>query len=74
MQSAADLSDFGATFRRFGFTRVQGSVFVTDAEDMTNLFRAVAASKELPWLRSSVRDLRAFRVEQWSDFTSLIKE
>ncbi|MDO6082441.1 virulence factor, partial [Neisseria gonorrhoeae] len=27
----------------------------------------------LPWFPSSVRDIRAFRIEQWSDFTSLVK-
>ncbi|MDO6084436.1 virulence factor, partial [Neisseria gonorrhoeae] len=25
------------------------------------------------WFPSSVRDIRAFRIEQWSDFTSLVK-
>ena len=49
-------------------------MFVTEDEDMANLFRAITALKALPWLPRSVRDIRAFRVEQWSDFTSLIKE
>jgi hypothetical protein len=31
------------------------------------------ALKALPWLPASVRDTRAFRVEQWSDFTTLVK-
>jgi virulence-associated protein VapD len=26
------------------------------------------------WFKKSVRDIRAFRVEDWSDFTTLIKE
>ncbi len=47
---------------------------MTETEDMANLFRAVTALKALPWFPASVRDIRAFRVEQWSDFTSLIKE
>ena len=66
--------DIEAALRRFGFRRIQGSVFVTEDEDMANLFRAITALKALPWLPRSVRDIRAFRVEQWSDFTSLIKE
>lgn len=66
--------DIEATLRSYGFTRVQGSVFVTDSEDLANLFRAMSALKMLPWLPESVRDIRAFRVEQWSDFTTLIKE
>ena len=49
-------------------------MFVADDEDMANLFRAIAALKALAWFPQSVRDIRSFRVEQWSDFTALIKE
>ena len=65
--------DIEATLRRYEFKRVQGSVFLTETEDLANLFRAMTALKALPWLPASVRDIRTFRVEQWSDFTSLIK-
>ena len=27
----------------------------------------------IDWFRNSVRDIRAFRIEDWSDFTSVIK-
>ncbi|HXT78679.1 MAG TPA: hypothetical protein VN702_03875 [Acetobacteraceae bacterium] len=40
---------------------------------MANLFAAIMALKALPWLPASVRNIRAFRVEQWSDFTKLVK-
>jgi len=40
---------------------------------MANLFAAISSLKALPWLPASVRDIRAFRVEQWSDFTKLVK-
>ena len=66
--------DIEAVLGGFGFRRVQGSVFVTESEDMANVFRAVIALKALPWFRESVRDIRAFRVELWSDFTAFIKE
>ena len=42
-------------------------------EDLANLTNAMTALKQLPWFPNSVRDIRAFRVEQWSDFTSFIK-
>ena len=45
-----------------------------DSEDMANLFQAIVALKALPWFPLSVRDIRAFRVEQWSDFTQVIKQ
>jgi virulence-associated protein VapD len=40
---------------------------------LANLFGAITALKALLWLPASVRDIRAFRVEQWSDFTKLVK-
>jgi len=67
-------SDIGAALRSFGFNRVQGSLYVTDDEDMANLFRAIDSLRKLDWFAPSVRDIRSFRVEQWSDFTSLVKE
>jgi virulence-associated protein VapD len=67
-------TEIGTTLKVFGFSRVQGSLYVTDSEDMANLFRAIQALKNLAWFAPSVRDIRSFRVEQWSDFTPLIKE
>ena len=66
-------ADIGATLATFGFDRVQGSLYTTPSEDLANLFGAITALKALPWLPGSVRDIRAFRVEQWSDFTRLVK-
>jgi virulence-associated protein VapD len=66
--------DIGSTLERFGFRRIQGSVYVSDSEDMANLFQAIMALKALPWFPASVRDIRAFRIEQWSDFTPVMKK
>jgi virulence-associated protein VapD len=46
------------SLQRFGFRRVQGSVYVTDSDDMANLFRALLALKGLAWFPASVRDIR----------------
>lgn len=67
-------NDIASTLEQFGFERIQGSVYVTKSEDMANLFRAIMALKALVWLPPSVRDIRAFRIEQWSDFTPIIKK
>ena len=40
------------------------------AGDMAALSRTL---KALPWLPSSIRDIRAFRIEEWSDLTPVIK-
>ena len=65
-----DLEDM---LRGFGFGRVQGSVYVCDREDLANLSSAVNALKALHWFPACVRDIRAFRVERWSDFTGFMK-
>ncbi len=66
-------SDIRQTLERFGFERIQGSVYVCPSEDLGNLFDAMSALKALPWFPPTVRDIRAFRVEQWSDFTERFK-
>lgn len=66
--------DIGATLHEYGFQRVQGSLYINDNEDMANLFAAIQALKMLTWFPVSVRDIRAFRIEQWSDFTSFVKK
>lgn len=66
-------NDISNTLAGFGFTWIQGSLYVNNNEDMSNLFEAIMALKTLSWFPQSVRDIRAFRTEQWSDFTKIIK-
>lgn len=66
-------TDIGSTLRKFGFERVRGSFYTCRDENMANLFSAISALKLLPWFSDSVRDIRAFRIEQWSDFTEFVK-
>ena len=66
-------AEIASTLARFNFRRVQGSVYITDSENLANLFQAISALKALPWFPPSIRDLRAFRVDQWSDFTPVVK-
>jgi len=66
-------TDIGAILGEHGFRRVQGSLYVTDDEDMANLFLAIQSLRARAWFPKSVRDIRAFRVEQWSDFTAVVK-
>jgi virulence-associated protein VapD len=40
---------------------------------MAKLFLTIQALRVLPWFPDSVRDIRAFRIEQWSDFTPVVK-
>ena len=66
-------SDIVNTLYAFGFERVQGSLYTCRDENMANLFNAIYALKSLEWFPASVRDIRAFRIEQWSDFTPTVK-
>jgi virulence-associated protein VapD len=62
-----------ATLEGFGFTWVQGCLYHVDTDDMGVLFMAIQALMAIPWFPPSVRDIRAYRVEQWSDFTPIVK-
>ena len=66
-------AEIGAALSGYGFSRVQGSLYVCDNEDMANLMDAIDSLSDLPWFPASVRDIRAFRVDQWSDFTTRVK-
>jgi virulence-associated protein VapD len=66
-------SEIGAILNEHGFRRVQGSLYLTDNEDMANMFLVIQALRAQSWFPKSVRDIRAFRIEQWSDFTSVVK-
>jgi virulence-associated protein VapD len=70
----AAYTEIARVLRRYGFEGIQGSVYVTNNEDLANLMRAIDALKSLPWFAQSVRDIRAFRVDMWSDFTDFVKQ
>ena len=62
------------TLEGCGFYWIQGSTYMTNNQDMTSLFKAIEALKKIDWFRKSIRDIRGYRVENWSDFTPIMKE
>lgn len=57
-----------------GFEWTQGSVYLSDsAQGIADVFRAIDRLRSIAWFRASVRDIRAFKVEDWSDMTDIIK-
>ncbi|MFW5754130.1 MAG: virulence protein [Marinilabiliaceae bacterium] len=60
--------------RQYDFFNTQGSVYLSENSDMANLFRAIDALKKIEWFKKSVRDIRVFRVEDWSNFTVFVQE
>jgi virulence-associated protein VapD len=66
-------AEIGSILANYKFDRVQGSLYVTQDENMANLFSAIQDLRSKAWFPKSVRDIRAFRIEQWSDFTAVVK-
>lgn len=66
--------EIGKLLRKYDFYNTQGSVYLTEKNDMANLTRAMIHLKSIDWFKKSVRDIRAFKVEDWSNFTDFMKE
>lgn len=60
--------------QEFNFYRTQGSVYLSKDSDMANLMEAVQALSDIEWFANSVKDIRVFRVEDWSNFTRIVKK
>lgn len=56
-----------------GFHLTQGSVHISKNNDLTSVCKAINALSKIVWFKNSVRDIRTFKVEDWSDFTDIIK-
>lgn len=65
--------EIGTILREFDFYNTQGSLYLTENDDMGNLYQAIDALRSTKWFKNSVRDIRTFKVENWSDFTAIIK-
>ena len=59
-----------------GFEWTQGSVYInySTKDTLTTVYRAINRLSQITWFKKSVRDIRAFKVEDWSDFTEIVKE
>lgn len=59
-----------------GFEWTQGSVYMSVSKEntLTTVYKAINKLSKIDWFKKSVRDIRAFKVEDWSDFTDIVKE
>ena len=64
------------TMDKLGFNWVQGSLYLAreNKNSLTLVYKAIDKLKNIKWFKESVRDIRAFKVEDWSDFTEIVKE
>ena len=58
-----------------GFDWTQGGVYMSVAKEntLTTVYKAINRLSAIDWFKKSVRDIRAFKVEDWSDFTDIVK-
>lgn len=54
------------------FYWIQGSTYATNGYLLV-LFQAIERLKSIDWFCKSVRDIRAFKIEDYSDFTDSFK-
>ena len=58
-----------------GFDWTQGGVYMSVAKEntLTTVYKAINRLSAIDWFKKSVRDIRAFKVEDWSDFIDIVK-
>ncbi len=61
---------------KLGFLWTQGSLYMSQSTEnsLATVYRAIQKLSKIQWFRESVRDIRAFKVEDWSDFTEIVKQ
>lgn len=59
-----------------GFEWTQGSLYISTnpKNTLTTVYKAINRLSNIEWFKKSVRDIRAFKVEDWSDFTDVVKD
>ena len=59
-----------------GFNWTQGSLYInsSNTDNLAQVYKAINKLSKINWFKDSVRDIRAFEVEDWSDFTDIVKE
>ena len=67
-------SEIKSEMDKVGFEWTQGSVYLSkETAGLTAVYKAINRLSSIDWFKKSVRDIRAFKVEDWSDFTEIVK-
>lgn len=61
--------------QELGFIGIQGNLYLSKNEknDLTTVYKVINKLSNVQWFSDSVRDIRAFKVEDWSDFTEIVR-
>ncbi len=59
----------------FEFEWIQGSLYIetNDANNLAKVYQAINRLSQIDWFKQSVRYIKAFKIEDLSDFTEIIK-
>lgn len=59
----------------FNFDWIQGGLYLSKSEqnNLATIYKVINKLSNIKWFADSVRDIRAFKVEDWSDFTDIVK-
>ena len=61
--------------KTFGFENIQGSVYLyqNGENGIATVYKAINRLAAIEWFKKSIRDIRVFKVEDFSDFTDIVK-
>lgn len=68
--------DIRCMMAELDFEWAQGSLYLSknNQNTLTHVYKVINKLSNVDWFKQSVRDIRAFKVEDWSDFTDIVKE
>jgi virulence-associated protein VapD len=68
-------SEIQKELKAFDFENAQGSVYLYTGSDnsLAVVYKAITRLSQINWFKKSVRDIRVFKVEDWSDFTAIVR-
>lgn len=60
---------------KVGFERVYGNMYINKKpkNGLVELFTAIDVLSEIQYFKDVLRDIKVFKVEDWSDFTDIVK-
>lgn len=67
--------EVGKELKSLGFEWTQGNVYLNNSSDggFAIIHQVIVRLSAIGWFVKSVRDIRAFKVEDWSDLTAIVK-
>jgi len=65
--------DIELILKNNSFERVLYNLYLTSENNLTRLYKVIDGLKQVIVFRKNVKDVRVFRISDWSDFTEIVK-